>query len=197
MRDISELSRDGLPSGKSLVKATAAAIAVAGVVLVTAVLPAEYGIDPTGLGESMGLTLLNSANASEPEPAVTPTPAATANSAGAPVWKSDSRYRSDSVSVTLPPMQGTEIKAIMKAGENFVFHWEAEGGPVYFDMHGERPDAGDEFTSFWIGDHKSEASGSFDAPFDGVHGWYWQNNGSEPVTIHLSTSGYYAGLYQP
>jgi hypothetical protein len=36
------------------------ALAAAAVVLVTAVLPAEYGIDPTGIGGALGFTELNS-----------------------------------------------------------------------------------------------------------------------------------------
>ncbi|GGO76612.1 hypothetical protein GCM10011348_04230 [Marinobacterium nitratireducens] len=197
MRDISDLSRDGLPSGKSLVKATALAAVTAGALLVTAILPAEYGIDPTGLGESMGLMVLGAANAAEPEGS---TEAASVDLLGAaigPVWKSETGYRSDEMSLTLMPRQGAEIKAVMQAGENFVFHWEVEGGAVSFDMHGEPPNGGDEFTSFWLGRNETTASGSFEAPFEGTHGWYWQNNGSEPVTVHLTTAGYYAELYQP
>ena len=53
------------PDRRKLGLATLAALGVALVVLVTAVLPAEYGIDPTGIGGRMGLTSLDSgANAS-------------------------------------------------------------------------------------------------------------------------------------
>jgi hypothetical protein len=48
--------------------ATAAAMFVAGVVLVTVVLPAEYGVDPTGTGTAFGLTQI-----AEAEQAVTVT----------------------------------------------------------------------------------------------------------------------------
>ncbi|MCC7055743.1 MAG: hypothetical protein IT355_20915 [Gemmatimonadaceae bacterium] len=44
------------PSGGSLLRATLIALAVAGVLLVTCVLPAEYGKDPTGIGRLLGLT---------------------------------------------------------------------------------------------------------------------------------------------
>jgi hypothetical protein len=49
-------SRAELPSAKQLVRSTLLAIAVAAALLVTAILPAEYGIDPTGLGRITGLT---------------------------------------------------------------------------------------------------------------------------------------------
>jgi hypothetical protein len=197
MRDISDLNQGELPSGKSLIKATAGAIVVAGVLLLSAILPAEYGIDPTGIGKAMGLTALGSASAAKPEDAINPVTGETPGAVSNPVWKSDTPFRSDAMSLTLMPSQGAEIKAIMKAGENFIFHWEVESGSVSFDMHGEPPNAGDEFTSFWMGSNETRSSGSFKAPFEGTHGWYWQNNGTEPVTVHLSTAGYYAGLYQP
>src|SRR3546814_17080661 len=47
-----------IPSTGRLLKATALAVAVATVILVTAVLPAENGIDPTGIGTQLGLHVL-------------------------------------------------------------------------------------------------------------------------------------------
>ena len=46
-------------STPQLLKATALALAVAGAILLTTVLPAEYGIDPTGIGKALGLTALH------------------------------------------------------------------------------------------------------------------------------------------
>ncbi|HZI52025.1 MAG TPA: hypothetical protein VFE29_09390, partial [Terriglobia bacterium] len=46
-------------SGKNLVGATIIALILAAVILVVAVLPAEYGIDPLGIGGALGLTKLN------------------------------------------------------------------------------------------------------------------------------------------
>ena len=45
-----------LPSSARLIKSTVLALVSAGVVLVTCVLPAEYAIDPTGIGKVLGLT---------------------------------------------------------------------------------------------------------------------------------------------
>lgn len=44
------------PTPRTLVRSTAIAVAVAAAILVTTVLPAEYGIDPTGVGRVLGLT---------------------------------------------------------------------------------------------------------------------------------------------
>ena len=47
-----------IQSTKTLLKASFGALVLAIVILVLAVLPAEYGIDPTGVGKSLGLTAL-------------------------------------------------------------------------------------------------------------------------------------------
>lgn len=44
------------PSARSLVRSTLVALVLAIAVLVTIVLPAEYGVDPTGIGRVLGLT---------------------------------------------------------------------------------------------------------------------------------------------
>ena len=99
--------------------------------------------------------------------------------------------------LTLQPDEGSEIKAAMRKGEQFVFSWASEGGKVNFDMHGERPNAGDQFTSYWKGQQQSKAQGTFAAPFDGTHGWYWRNRGDKPVTVKVKVSGFYEKLYRP
>ena len=162
-----------------------------GGVLVMAILPAEYGIDPTGIGEKLGLTRLYTAA----EPATQT--ATTADPEQGPLHNVAGELRNNSLSLPLGPRQGAEIKAVMQKGQRLVFHWKAEGGQVHFDMHGEPPDAGGSFTSFWIGDQQAEASGAFTAPFDGTHGWYWENRGDEAVVIQLTTSGFYDSLFMP
>lgn len=204
MSDITHLDRSALPSTGSLLKATGIAALVAALILIVAVLPAEYGIDPTGIGARLGLKSLSAAPAAPapaPEPAVSaplqadPLPTPSALSA---VWKSPSAYRSDELSLTLRPDQGAEIKALMRKGERLVFSWTTEGGAVNFDMHGERLDAKkDEFTSYWKGRAASDGNGAFEAPFDGTHGWYWRNRGKQPVTVRVKTSGFYEKLYRP
>lgn len=195
-----------LPSTGRLLKATAVAIAVAAVLLFTAILPAEYGIDPTGIGARLGLNVLAAPAAAAEK---TPVPASssasptavdpsTATAAGvAAVTKRNATYRRDTMSLTLAPGEGTEIKAHMKAGDAFVFHWNADAA-VAVDMHGERVDAAkDEYTSYWIEREQEQASGTFTAPFDGSHGWYWKNRSSQPVTIQLDVSGFQQDLYRP
>jgi len=195
MQDISNMNREGLPSTKSLIKATGVAALIGLLVLIIAILPAEYGIDPTGLGQRMGLTMLSQADAAEPASpqAGSSSDNLLALSAG-PVWRTQSTLSSDTTTVTLKPDEGLEVKATMNAGDRMVFNWASEGGPVNFDMHGERFNDGDNFTSYWQGRNEPAANGAFEAPFDGTHGWYWRNRGDETVTIVLQTSGFYDGI---
>lgn len=198
MNDKPSPDRSTLPSTASLLKATGIAALGASLLLVTTVLPAEYGIDPTGLGARLGLA---SISVSPPVPAATEAP--TADAASVPVsarqavWKSPTPYRSDELRLTLRPDEGVEIKAKMRAGDRFVFSWVAEGGGVNFDMHGEAPDAkGDEFNSYWKGKNEGKGHGAFEAPFDGTHGWFWRNRGKQAVTVRVKTSGFYEKLYR-
>lgn len=197
-----------LPTMPQLIKATAIALAAAGAILIVAVLPAEYGIDPTGIGKAMGLTALSapsSGTASILLPAVSAAtlPANTATvspvvpTSASAVSKSEVPFRSDEMSLTLQPDEGAEIKASMRKGEQFVFTWVTDGGKVNVDMHGEKPNAGDEFTSYWKAMEQTSAQGTFVAPFDGSQGWYWRNRGDKPVTVKVKVSGFYEKLYKP
>lgn len=205
MNNITDVIPEHLPSTRTLLKATAIAIGVAALILTTIVLPAEYGIDPTGAGRLLGLTDMKTATV-QPSSAVVPPaePAAVApgtalNDAGSPVWKSETPYRSDEMSLTLQPGEGAEIKARMKAGQRFVFNWVAEGGVVNFDMHGEplQPANPDDYTSYWLGKEASSGNGAFEAPVEGTHGWYWRNRGEKPVTVRVQVSGFFSELYRP
>ena len=197
-----------LPSLPQLIKATSVALLVSAAILIAIVLPAEHGIDPTGIGKALGLTTL-SAPSGEAESALIPDDSAAtlppsrvaaaapvAQTPVAPVSKSEVPFRSDEMMLTLQPGEGTEIKASMRKGEQFVFTWTAEGGKVNFDMHGERPNAGAAFTSYWKDKQQTSAQGTFVAPFDGTHGWFWRNRGDQPVRVKVKVSGFYEILQQ-
>jgi hypothetical protein len=194
------------PSGKRIAMSVGIALAVAAVVLVVAVLPAEYGIDPTGIGKAFGLTELN-APASRTievrdviggnervrevevpafnEPVPLPNPA---------VHQAEDRpIETRTMTLTLEEGQQTEIKTVLRASKVIVYHWQTDGGLVYSDLHGHDPAAGQEFFVRYREDQEgaTEATGSLVAPFDGEHGWYWLNIHDGPVTITLTVTGFY------
>ena len=184
-----------LPS--TLAKATGGALVAAAAILVLFVMPAEYGIDPTGVGRLTGIVGMGAGSEQAPPAAaeapvsgpVTPTKAAIIR---------DGDMRSDEMTLTLEPHSGQEVKAHMKAGQSYVFEWSAKGGPVKADMHGEKVNAAEgEFTSYWEEKQMTGGKGSFTAPFDGTHGWYFRNKGETPVTVTVRTTGFYKDLFLP
>ena len=185
------------PSPATLAKATGGAAIAAVAILTLFVLPAEYGIDPTGVGGALGLTGMVAAKADAPQAAVAPVAAAQAMPTGASIARTGT-LRQDAMTITLAPHSGQEVKAHMQAGDSFVFSWATTGGPVKVDMHGEKPNAAEgEFTSYWEERAQTSAQGSFTAPFAGTHGWYWRNKGDTPVTVTVKTAGFYKDLFQP
>ena len=191
-----------LPSVRKLIKVTGIAILVASAILITTVLPAEFGIDPTGVGNMLGLTSLNKTNAaaaiqavdaSKQSKSAESTETLQQASMGI-VAKSNIPFRNDEMSLTLKPNEGAEIKATMRKGERLVFTWVVEGGLVNVDMHGEKPKDGESFTSYWKAMQLTNDQGTFVAPFDGTHGWFWRNRGDKPVTVKVKVSGFYEKL---
>lgn len=188
-------------SSRTLAVASVSAFAVAALILVLFVLPAERGIDPTGLGAKLGLAQMRGAEAPAAE-AAAPAPVAASVAAGAATAQSKetiakaTTMRSDAITLVVKPHTGVELKARMKTGDHLIFRWESTA-PVKMDMHGEPPNAGDEFTRYWMESNLTAGQGAFTAPFDGQHGWYWRNRGEKDVTIKLRTAGFYESLFQP
>ena len=183
-----------LPTKSELLRATIVALVVAVVLLVTTILPAEYGVDPTGIGGSLGLDQLNveSTYADEIVPDAQDLPLT-----GAALSRATTNFRTDSLTIEIPAYEGIELKADMKAGQSFVFAWRTNGEKLYSDMHGEPPNAGEkEFTSYWKEKQQSAGQGTLTAQFEGTHGWYWQNMTEEDVTVTLDVSGFYQKIYE-
>ena len=186
---------------KELLRGTGLAAVAAGLILTVAILPAEYGIDPTGIGKALGLTTLH-----RPATTADSAPAAQGSQVAAPgearaltiAAKQTVPYRSDEQEITLAPGKGLEVKTHLAKGATLIYSWETKGGAVVnHDFHGEPVNAReDEFESFIADKGVSSSSGSLIAPFTGVHGWYWKNKSAEPVTLILRSSGFYADIYK-
>lgn len=181
------------PSSARLVRATIAALAVAGVLLVTVVMPAEYGRDPTGVGRALGLFR----PAVEPEETAPSVTGGSSTDLGTPLTTSDTPFTSDEMTITLASGEGAEIKAAMRPGERMVFSWTATGG-VDVDMHGEATGGAEgQATSYLKGEGQKSGYGALTATFAGNHGWFWQNLNDDPVTVTVKVSGYYEKLFRP
>jgi hypothetical protein len=191
-----------LPSSKQLLRSTIIALIVAAVLLVTAVLPAEYGIDPTGIGGLLGLKEMGTIktqlaaeaakhNAAAPEPpASAPAVVATATPTPEPT-PTPTPQKSDTTTVTLKPNEGVEYKLEMSKGAKAKYEWTSAGGPVNHNLH---TDGAGGSHSYSKGTGVERDSGEFTAVSDGYHGWFWRNRNSKDVTITLKTSGDYKSI---
>ena len=150
------------------------------IVLVTAVLPAEYGLDPLGTGRALGL--LNLFNAAPP-------PIVAAQ--GGPVAPQADGFRTDSRTLTVPSLGSVEFKYQLAKGAVLVYSWRATA-PIDFDFHtepaGQPPSASETFER----GSAEVKQGSYTAPYDGIHGWYWENLYDTDVVVTLEAAGFFS-----
>lgn len=173
-------------SSKQLLISTAIALLIALVLLFVVILPAEYGKDPTGLGRLIGLQSMGEAKIT-----------AQAQMSGDVMHEHERKHRNAVIRIDVKPKEELEYKAVLAKGEPMLYSWSVEGGPVYFEFHGD-PTEGewpkDFYRSYQIKESSTAEQGSFVAPFTGNHGWYFKNLSAEPVVITLEVSGYYSKL---
>ncbi|MFZ3194179.1 MAG: transmembrane anchor protein [Moraxellaceae bacterium] len=192
-------NRADLPSTKQLLKSTALAAAVAATLLITCILPAEYGIDPTGIGQAIGLKKMGEikqqlhqeadaeATASVIAAPLEQPTAISTSAANTPLSLQQHEMR-----VTLEPNQATEIKLSMPKATVVQYRWVTEGGGLNFDTHGDIVNAPKDFYhGYGKGVNQTEDAGQLTAAFDGKHGWFWRNRGKQAVTVTLTTKGAY------
>lgn len=206
-------TRAELPTSKQLIRSTILAAISAVVLLVAVVLPAEYGIDPTGIGRVLRMTEMGeikqqlaaqaaadtAATVANASPTAQPAAAAPAAStpiaapatadvavAAAPMveWR-------DEIPFTLTPGEGTEIKLTMEQGAKAQYAWVVEGGVVNYDTHGDAPGKS---ISYVKGRGVPADEGVLEAAFTGNHGWYWRNRGKADVKVILRTRGDYSAI---
>jgi len=174
-------------STRRILTATAVSAGIALVVLVTTVLPAEYGIDPLGTGRALGLTAL--AEAGGAQDAAAGGSALEAVRAGAHTPATMPLVQ-DEFTVELRPYEGVEYKYRVEQGASLVYTWTATSA-VEYDFHGEPDGAPARYSESYGKGSTAAATGTFVAPTPGVHGWFWENPGTSRITITLRTSGFY------
>lgn len=193
-----------LPSSQKLIKSTILAAISAVVLLFTVVLPAEYGIDPTGVGKLLRLTemgqvkqqLADEAAADAAGLVATETSdidnmtEQTINTTPTDTTVADGQWR-DEIPFTLTPGEGIEIKMKMSEGDKANYSWVVTGGEVNFDTHG---DALGKAISYEKGRGVASDEGVLEAAFTGNHGWFWRNRGDSDVQVVLRTRGDYSTI---
>jgi len=199
-------------SSLSSIIAVAASALLALVILFVFILPAEFGSDPTGIGEQIGVNNMSVEQAQADE-----------NSAGAQaavaaglnpdniVDNSNDEDRIEGaghinfarpmqfVELEIPvPADGQlEYKFVLEEGSQINYHWAVNDGKLaYSDLHGHTPapegSEEDEIVVKYLDSQEDQnVSGQFIAPFTGDHGWFFLNLQSEDITITLKASGYW------
>ena len=179
------------PPRKTLFVVIGGGMIAAAAILVGAVLPAEYHIDPLGIGAATGLLQM-----SRPKEVEVALPASDAN-AVARVYPA--ALRTDTVEIKLAPAgdpdqrSDLEWKVRMHAGQTLVYSWSADAPAeeFYSDFHGESAPTPEVKVATYNKGTGIGFQGSVVAPFDGIHGWYLQNQSDHAVTVRLTLSGFY------
>ena len=168
---------------RRLLISTVVAVLVAAAILIAFVLPAEYAIDPLGIGRLTGLDALGVSKPSKPITEV--------------VHAHPRKYYSGNIAIEIAGREELEYKATLAAGEPMLYSWRVQGGPVYFEFHGEPTEGkwpeGD-FRSYEIQQRASEVAR---VVHRAVHRAAWlvlAQPADEPPVITLQASGYYSRL---
>ena len=156
----------------SVFMASSIALLAAAALLVTLVLPAEYGWDPLGTGDRLGLLGMT-------------------ESAPSPLKTQAGSWHTDSIEFELAPFESVEYKYYLATDATLLYHWRANGIVVY-DLHTEPDRAAQGYSESFEKSRGKESKGSYIAPYEGIHGWFWQNRSQQDITLRLETSGFYA-----
>ena len=161
-------------SKAAIVAAVLSALALSVLIVLGLVLPAEYSLDPLGLGKRAGVLGL-------------------AGTGENPVALQSRAHSVDERSFELAPFESVEFSYELSRGEVMVFSWLASDELV-FNLHSS-PDvppigsASDYAESFSAGRARS-GQGSYTAPFSGQHGWFFENRTQTNVELRLSAAGF-------
>lgn len=169
-----------------IARAGGIALLVAGLLLLAVVLPAEFAVDPLGTGARLGLLTLGQVGAQVAalkDTAAGGGQAATVVGQGKPFAHEERDF-------LLQPNGSLEYKYRLDKGETLLFAWHATQS-VEDQFHAEPDGAPKGYAESYEKGRKPAASGTLMAPFTGIHGWYWKNSTDKPLTVTLSTAGFY------
>ncbi|MBK6803225.1 hypothetical protein [Novosphingobium sp.] len=169
------------------------AAALAALIVVGAVLPAEFNRDPLGIGRATGIAALWAPDEVRIDPAAGQLPPASVQ-----------RGAIRTLEIEIPLGAGgdpagkdqLEYKVRLPRGGAMLYSWQAEGAKAadefYAEFHGHTLAEGDKMT---VAEYRKESetanSGALTAAFDGIHGWYFLNTSERPVKVRLKVTGFF------
>ncbi|WP_296597987.1 hypothetical protein [Phenylobacterium sp.] len=190
---MSEQVPQPMPKGR-LIAAVLGALALAALIVLGAILPAEFNRDPLGVGRLSGLSRLWAPDEKTVDPKA---------DGAARAREYDTPFRTDVVEIPLGDfMAGAdrselEYKVRMKKDATLIYSWEVVGAAdprdFHFDQHGHTtPKAGESMT---VATYRQafglKQQGALTAPFDGIQGWQFSNSSERPVVVRLRLAGFY------
>ncbi len=183
-----------LPTSSQLLRSTIIALFVAGALLVCIVIPAEYGTDPTGVGELLGLKKMGEIKANlEKESQNENQKFDEYVSTNEEMRKrfQNTKVNKDVMEFVIAPDDAIEVKLEMEKGSSVKYKWDTNSGGLNYNLHGDGYKGSQKSTTYKKGRMTTSDNGEFKAEFDGYHGWFWRNRNSEIVTVILETDGEY------
>ena len=186
-------SENDLPTSSQLLKSTMVAICVGCALLILFVLPAEYGTDPTGVGELFGLKKMGEIKTRLKQDFLKENDGAKDELM---VESETGKENQDVMEFVIAPDEAIEIKLEMKKGSIAKYKWTTQNGGLNYNLHGDGHKGSQKSISYKKGRMTSSDSGEFKSEFDGYHGWFWRNRNSESVTVTLETIGDYILIKQ-
>jgi len=191
---------EDLPTRSHLRRWTAVAVVGAVAIGVMVYMPAELGRDPTGVGSVLGLKEMGEIKQQLAEEAAADalrheseqTSSLIDHALGLFISKAHAQELwQDEITFTLAPGEFTEVKATMEKGKTLFYTWVADGGRINFDLHAH---ADGNNVTYEKGRGQTSGEGSFEAAFDGDHGWFWRNRDDAAITVNLRLRGDYSAI---
>jgi hypothetical protein len=181
-------------SGRTLALITGGGLVGGALIVLGAIMPAEFNVDPLGLGKLTGIGRLWA-----PE-------AETFGGSGATLSHASQTPKTSHI-VEIPlgaagwQEAAVEYKVHMVPGQSIFYKWSVvnlDGTPgtipVEVDQHGHDvpPEGQAETVVEFRKDRLLADQGSMTAPFDGIFGWYFKNHAEDPVIVRVEIEGFYS-----
>ena len=177
----------GTPPIRKLLRTLLITLAAAAVVFLVVILPAEYGVDPTRIGDLLGLDRLHEAAGTEPM--------AEAEEGLSAALGGSRELRAEQVTIEIAANEQMEYKLQMIEGMTIVYSWQTDGGALYSDFHADPfNDLDDEPVRYAEEFDVTGGRGGLTAGYSGNHGWFWLNESDAPVVIELDVRGFFTNM---
>jgi hypothetical protein len=178
---------------------TALALVLATLIVLGAILPAEFNRDPLRLGKLTGVIRLGAPGETKVD----------VNGSGGPQAREyPTPFRADVVEIPLGDFLAgadrseLEYKVRMRKDATVIYAWEvlgaANANDFHYDFHGHTTPSAAETAKgvqMTVATYKQafglKQQGALTAPFDGIQGWQFSNSSEKPVVVRLKLSGFY------